>query len=42
MEEKNELKPYEGDDGTLKLNYWLQQMEDYFTVHNVCEEHKID
>jgi hypothetical protein len=35
MEERFKIKPYEGEVDALKLNHWLQQLEVYFSVHNV-------
>jgi len=41
MEEKVYIKPNQGDIDALNLNQWLQQLEFYFSVHNIEEEQKI-
>ena len=41
METKVNIKPYQGEIDALKLNHWLQQLEAYFSVHHIDEEHKI-
>jgi hypothetical protein len=41
MEEKVDINPYQGEIDALKLNYWLQQLEVYFSVHDIDEEHRI-
>jgi hypothetical protein len=41
MEVKVDIKPYQGEIDALKLNHWLQQLEVYFSVHNIDEEQKI-
>ena len=40
MEEKVDINPYQGDIDVVKLNHWLQQLEVYFSVHNINEERK--
>jgi len=37
MEEKVDIKPYQGDIDALKLKHWLQQLEFYFSVHHIHE-----
>jgi hypothetical protein len=37
MEVKVDIKTYQGDIDTLKLNHWLQQLEFYFSVHHIDE-----
>jgi hypothetical protein len=37
MEEKVDIKPYHGEIDALKLNHWLQQLEVYFSVHQIEE-----
>jgi hypothetical protein len=41
MEAKVDIKPYQGEIDAVKLNHWLQQLEVYFSVHNIDEEQKI-
>jgi hypothetical protein len=41
MEDKLDIKPYQGDINALKMNNWLQQLEVYFSVHHIDEEKKI-
>jgi hypothetical protein len=41
MEAKVDTKPYQGETNALKLNYWLHQLELYFSVHRIDEEKKI-
>jgi hypothetical protein len=41
MEEKVDIKPYQGDFDALKLNHWFQQLEFYFSVHHIDGEHNI-
>ncbi len=41
IEEKIILKLYHGEIDALKFNHWLQQMEFYFSVHQIEEGHKI-
>jgi hypothetical protein len=41
MEAKVNTKSYQGDIDVVKLNHWLQQLEVYFSVHNIDEEQKI-
>jgi hypothetical protein len=38
MEEKVDIKLYKGYTDVLKLNHWLQWLEDYFSVHHLEEE----
>jgi hypothetical protein len=40
MEVEVDIKPYKGDIDVVKLNHWLQQLEVYFSVHNINEERK--
>jgi hypothetical protein len=35
---KVDIKPYQGEINVVKLNHWLQQLEVYFSVHNIDEE----
>jgi hypothetical protein len=35
VEAKVDIKPYVGEVDAIKLNQWLQQMEVYFSVHEV-------
>jgi hypothetical protein len=32
------IKAYVNDIDSLKLNQWLQQLEVYFKVHEICED----
>jgi hypothetical protein len=41
METKVDIKPYQGDIDALKLNNYLQQLDVYFSVHNIDDEQKI-
>jgi hypothetical protein len=41
MEVKVDIKPYQGEIDVVKLNHWLQQLEVYFSVHNIEEEKNI-
>jgi hypothetical protein len=41
MEVKVDIKQYQGKIDALKLNTLLQQLEVYFSVQNIDEEHKI-
>jgi hypothetical protein len=41
MEKKVDIKPYQGDINALKLNHWLLQLEVYFSIHDIDEEHNI-
>jgi hypothetical protein len=41
MEAKVDIHPYQGEVDVLKMNHWLQQLEFYFSVHHIDEEHKI-
>jgi hypothetical protein len=41
MEEKVDIKPYQGEIDAVKLNNWLQQLEVYFNVHDIKEEKNI-
>jgi hypothetical protein len=41
MEAKVDIESYQGDIDALKLNHWLQQIEFYFSIHHIDEEHKI-
>jgi hypothetical protein len=34
MEEKVDIKPYQGEINVVKLNHGLQKLEVYFSVHN--------
>jgi hypothetical protein len=36
-----DIRPHQGDINAEKLNNWLQQLEFYFSVHNIDEEMKI-
>jgi hypothetical protein len=36
-----DIKPYVGEVDAIKLNQWLQQMEVYFSVHEVTRKKKI-
>jgi len=38
MVENVDIKPYQGEIDAIKLNNWLQQLEVYFSVHNIDEE----
>jgi hypothetical protein len=38
MEVKVDIKQCKGDIDALNLNHWLQQLEVYFSVHNIYEE----
>jgi hypothetical protein len=42
MEAKVDIKPCQGEIDCLKLNHWVQQLEVYFSVHNIGEEKKIE
>lgn len=35
VEAKMDTEPYEGEVDAVKLNYWLQQLEVYFSVHYI-------
>jgi hypothetical protein len=37
MEEKVDIKPYQGETYALKMNHWLQQLEVCFSVHHIDE-----
>ena len=41
MEVKVDIKPYQGEINAIQLNNWLQQLEVYFSVHNIHEEKEI-
>jgi hypothetical protein len=41
MEVKVDIKPYQGDINTLKLNHWSQQLEVYFSIDHIDEGQKI-
>ena len=41
MEAKVDIKSYQGEIDALKLNNWLQQLEVYFSIHQIDEEKKI-
>jgi hypothetical protein len=41
MEVNVDIKPYQGVIDDVKLNPWLQQLEVYFSVHNIEEEKNI-
>jgi len=41
MEAKVDINPYQDEIYALKLNHWLQQLEVYFNIHHIDEEHKI-
>jgi hypothetical protein len=41
LEAKVDIKPYHGNIDVVRLNNWLQQLEVYFSLHNIDEEHKI-
>jgi hypothetical protein len=36
-----EIKPYQGEIDSIKLNQWLQKLVFYFSVHNIAEEKNI-
>jgi len=40
-ESKVDIKPYQDEINVVKLNHWLQQLEVYFNIHNIDEEHKV-
>jgi len=40
IEAKVDIKSYHGDINTLNLYHWVQQLELYFNVHEIKEEHK--
>ena len=41
MESIVNMKPYKREIDVVNLNHWLQQLEVYFSVHNIDEEQKI-
>ena len=41
MEAKVDIKLYYCEIDALKLNHWLQQLEAYFSVYHIGEEHRI-
>jgi hypothetical protein len=41
MEVKVDINPYQGQIDVVNLNQWLQQLEVYFSVHNIDEETKV-
>jgi hypothetical protein len=41
VEAKIDIKPYVGEIDALKLNQWLQQLEVYFSVHQIGEDKRI-
>lgn len=41
MEEKVDIKPYQGEIYSLKLNPWLQYSKVYFSIHHIEEKEKI-
>jgi len=41
MEVKVDIDPYQGEINVVKLNNYLQQVEVYFSVHNIDEEQRI-
>lgn len=41
MEEKVDIKTYQGDISALKLNHWLYKLELYFNIRDIDEEQKI-
>ena len=41
MEVKVDIKPYEGEIDTLKLNHWPQQLEVYFSIHQIDKQQEI-
>jgi hypothetical protein len=41
MEAKVDKNPYQGEIDALKWNHWLQQLEVYFTVHDIDEDKNI-
>jgi hypothetical protein len=41
MEAKVNIKQYQGEINVIKFNNWLQQLEGYFSLHNIEEEHII-
>ena len=36
-----DINPYQGEIDVLKVNYWLQQLEFYFSFHHIDEGKKI-
>jgi hypothetical protein len=36
-----DIKPCQVEIDALKLNHWLQELEVYFSVHHIDEEHEI-
>jgi hypothetical protein len=41
MEVKVDIIPYECEIDALKMSHWLQQLEVYFSIHHIDEEHNI-
>jgi len=41
MEAKVDIGPYQCEIDVINLNHWLQQLEIYFSVHHIEEDHKI-
>lgn len=41
VEAKFDIKPYHDEIDALKLKHWLQQLEVYFSVHQIEEGQKI-
>ena len=41
MEAKVDINPFQGEINALKLNYWLQELEFYFTIHHIYEGQNI-
>jgi len=41
MEDKMDIKPYQGAIYALKLNHWLQKLEFYSIFHHIDEEQRI-
>ena len=41
MEARVDIKPYQGEIDALKLNHLLQQLEVYFSIHQIDKEQKI-
>jgi len=39
MEVKVEIKPYYGYIDVFKLSHWLQQLEVYFSIHNILRKY---
>jgi len=37
MEEKVGINLYHGENDAMKMNHWLQQLEVYFSIHQIDE-----